>query len=66
MGAAARQRQYRQRRASGIRVVRVEVDSEFIEMLIDAGYLPAWDAEDPANIDRAVAKLFARLKVIEP
>lgn len=65
MSPADRQRIYRRRRANGARVVAVEVDGDFIEMLIDAGYLQAWDADDVGKVRLAVGKLHDRLKVME-
>lgn len=65
MTRSQRQRLYRKRRATGARVVAVEVDAGFVEMLIDAGYLQAWDADSAEKVRQAVGRLHDRLKVMD-
>lgn len=60
--AAERQRRRRQRRRSGRGVLRVEVDfAALADALVEAGWLAAWDAENPEAIAVAVGRLLTRL-----
>jgi hypothetical protein len=44
-------------------LIRIEVDGPTRDELIDAGLLPAWDAEDPAAVASAISKLLRLLPV---
>lgn len=62
--AAERARRYRARRRCGRRIARIEIDAfEVADLLVEAGFLEAWDAEDPQAVDRALSLMISRLTV---
>ena len=64
MNSANRMKVLRQRRAAGLSVLTVTVElNRLTEVLIDAGWLEAWDQDDQAAIGRAVERLLASLAV---
>ena len=59
--AAERMRAFRARQLRGHVVLRVEVDEVAVEeMLIDGGYLAAWDAGERARVETALAAYVTR------
>lgn len=57
-----RMRQHRARKAAGLTVLRVAVNVPVLtEVLIDAGWLGAWDQDDPEAIRDAIERVLARL-----
>ncbi len=67
MTPAERQRLYRARRRRGEVVTPpLAVPAISIETLIDAGFLPAWDAGDPAAVARAIDALLRNLRIVTP
>src|SRR5690606_39989220 len=60
--AAERARRYRARRRCGRRIARIEIDAfEVADLLVEAGFLEAWDAEDPRAVDRALSLMLPRV-----
>ena len=63
ISGAERMRKHRARKRSGAIVLPpMEIGPITIEVLIDAGFLAEWDAEDPVAIARAVAALLSSLR----
>lgn len=63
MTARDRQRRYRDRRRAGRRVLRIEVDDvDLAERLIASGFLARVDADDPAALARATARLLTSIE----
>lgn len=55
MSAADRQARARHRRKAGVAVIRLEIHPvDTADMLVAAGFLAGWDADDPAAIQAAV------------
>jgi hypothetical protein len=53
-------RRTRARRALGLASYRVDVDAVGIEcLLIDEGYLAAWDTDDPRSVEAALGTYLA-------
>ena len=58
MTAAARMRAYRERRAAGLTVFRIEVKFEQLsEALLARGFLKDWDADDRAEVEVALQRM---------
>ena len=55
--AAERMRKSRARRRSGLAIVRVEVDFDLIDALVEHGHLAAWDADDGVAVADAIGRL---------
>jgi hypothetical protein len=61
MSNADRQRLYRYRKRHGIQVIKVEVDLDHLDALVDFHFLPKWDDENPDAVADAVKSLLDRL-----
>ena len=62
MSTAARKRRFRERQADGRAVLQVEVNLlEHADMLVAAGLLLQWDAEDRRQVELATARLLELL-----
>lgn len=61
MSSAERQRLYRYRKRHGIQVIKVEVDLDHLDALVDFHFLPQWDDENPDAVADAVKSLLDRL-----
>ena len=63
MSAAARMRLSRWRKREGQKVLRnIVITSDTVDVLVDAGRLPQWDADNPDAIASAVEKLLDNLE----
>jgi hypothetical protein len=65
MGSVERQRLHGERQWAGVRIVPVAISQDVEAMLIDAGLLDEWDADDPSEVAAAVEKLLHLLVVLE-
>jgi len=55
--SAGRSREYRKRMKKGKSVFRIEANKyEVSDALVEAGFLPAWDADDKQKIEAALSK----------
>jgi hypothetical protein len=45
---------HRRRKRAGIILAQVEVDSALLELLVDAGFLQLWDADNPQHVRQAL------------
>jgi hypothetical protein len=53
-------RECRRRQRSGLVLMKIEIDPVAVsELLIDSGFLPAWDAENRAKIEQALEAAIA-------
>ncbi len=62
MTCIERKNRYLDRKSKGLAVLDVEVDlTELTDALIEAQYLPEWDAHDRSKVEAALSRVVADL-----